>query len=80
MSSQKWLTRHWRLLRWSHRAWKAPSGLLDALTEEAPAAENADASDDDLLAALTDDGPSTATSTFMVDLGNSARSVPVRTV
>ena len=50
-------------------AWKAPSGLLDALTEEAPAAENTDASDDDLLAALTDDGPSTATSTFMVDLG-----------
>ena len=49
--------------------WNAPSGLLDALTERAPEVEAADASEEDLLAALTGDGPQTLTSTFTVDLG-----------
>ena len=49
--------------------WSAPSGLLDALEERAPEAKVANAEDEDLLAALTQDGPQTASSAFSVDLG-----------
>ena len=49
--------------------WNAPSGLLDALQERAPEAKAATEDDEDLLAALTQDGPQTASSAFSVDLG-----------
>ena len=49
--------------------WNAPSGLLDALEERAPKAKTATDEDEDLFAALTQDGPHTASSAFSVDLG-----------
>ncbi len=49
--------------------WNAPSGLLDALEERAPEVKVATDGDEDLLAALTQDGPQTASSSFSVDLG-----------
>ncbi|MGB0725811.1 MAG: hypothetical protein ACPGQO_03380 [Candidatus Poseidoniaceae archaeon] len=49
--------------------WNAPSGLLDALEERAPEAKAATDDDEDLLAALTQDGPQTVASAFSVDLG-----------
>ena len=55
--------------------WNAPSGLLDALEERAPEAEAATDEDEDLLAALTQEGPQTASSAFSVDLGEE-REVP----
>ena len=49
--------------------WNAPSGLLDALEERAPEAKAAADDDEDLLAALTQEGPQTVASAFSVDLG-----------
>lgn len=53
----------------SAHEWNAPSGLLDALEGRAPETETADDVDEDLLAALTQDGPQTIVSGFSVDLG-----------